>query len=105
MQIWANKNINEIQNAFIIAKKSKQQQQQQQENKNTQQRLLPLPQTFPDACRGQGVLQTSICQPKNLKTKRGKLQFDQGACVTQQQRKRQNKNTSRTLNSDLHTYS
>ena len=71
----------------------------------TQKRLLPLPQTFPDACRGQGVLQTSICQPKNLKTKRGKLQFDQGACVTQQQRKRQNKNTSRTLNSDLHTYS
>ena len=51
--------------------------------------MLPLPQTFPDACRGLGVLQTSICQPKNEKTKRGKLQFDQGASVTQQQRKRQ----------------
>lgn len=81
MQMRANKNINEIQNAFIIAKKLKQQQQQQ--NKDTQQKLLPLPQTFPDACRGLNVLQTSICQPKNEKTKRGKLQFDQGASATQ----------------------
>ena len=100
--MWANKNINEKQNAFIIEKKSK---QQQQHNKNTQQKLLPLPQTFPDACRGLDVLQTSICQPENEKTKRGKLQFDEGASVTRQQRKRHNKNTSRTLNSDLHTYS
>lgn len=73
--------------------------------KNTQQKLLPLPQTFPDACRGLDVLQTSICQPENEKTKRGKLQSVKGACVTQEQRKRHNKNTSRTLNSDLHTYS
>ena len=83
-------------------------QKNQNNNKNkikTQQKLLPLPQTFPDACRGLDVLQTSICQPKNEKTKRGKLQFVQGASVTQQQRKRHNKNTSRTLNSDLHTYS
>ena len=101
--MWENKNINENQNAFITAIKSK--QQQQQENKNTQQKILPSPQTFLDACRGLGVLQTSICQPKNEKTKRGKLQFDQGASVTRQQRKRHNKNTSRTLNSDLHTYS
>ena len=91
MQMRANKNINEIQTTFIIAKKSKQQQQQQQQqNENTQQKLLPLPQTFPDACRGLDVLQTSICQPENEKTKRGKLQFDQGASVTQQQRKRHN---------------
>ena len=101
MQMRANKNINEIQNAVIIAKKAKQQQQ----NKNTQQKLLPLPQTFPDACRGLGVLQTSICQPENEKTKRGKLQSVQGASVTQQHRKRHNTNTSLTLNSDLHTYS
>ena len=87
---------------LLLKKKSK---QQQQHNKNTQQKLLPLPQTFPDACRGLDVLQTSICQPENEKTKRGKLQFDQGASVTRQQRKRHNKNTSRTLNSDLHTYS
>lgn len=83
-------------------------QKNQNNNKNkikTQQKLLPLPQTFPDACRVLDVLQTSICQPKNEKTKRGKLQFVQGASVTQQQRKRHNKNTSRTLNSDLHTYS
>ena len=90
MQMRENKNINEIQTTFIIAKKSKQQQQQQQQNENTQQKLLPLPQTFPDACRGLDVLQTSICQPENEKTKRGKLQFDQGASVTQQQRKRHN---------------
>lgn len=101
MQMRANKNFNEIKNAFIIAKKAKQQQQK----KNTQQKLLPLPQTFPDACRGLDVLQTSICQPENEKTKRGKLQSVKGACVTQEQRKRHNKNTSRTLNSDLHTYS
>ena len=56
----------------------------------TQQKLLPLPQTFPDACRGQGVLQTSICQPKKEKTKRAKLQLVQCASVTQQQRKRHN---------------
>lgn len=87
---------------LFLQKKSK---QQQQENKNTQQKLIPLPQTFPDACRGLDVLQTSICQPKKDKTKRGKLQFDQRASVRQQQRKRHNRNTSRTLNSDLHTYS
>ena len=86
---------------LLLQKKTKQQQQ----NKNTQQKLLPLPQTFPDACRGLDVLQTSICQPENEKRKRGKLQSVQGASVTQQHRKRHNKNTSLTLNSDLHTYS
>ena len=34
---------------LLLQKKTSKQQQQQ--NKNTQQKSLPLPQTFPDACR------------------------------------------------------